>query len=206
MTHTRVNPMARDRTFHSRPADTMRKLRAVLDDEYCQRVRMNMSSVRGFLGELLVGSLLVAAGYDVEHLGGQHGSDLVVRKLGAEIDVKTSALKMELGCPHWGWALLSGSKTKDLTFTHIVCVALDASHKPASLFVVKVGDLEQFPAGIPPFVKNKRVLFITQDGNVEAGVTQAQKTAVSLCGELVRGGALHRATDGDSLAALLRST
>jgi len=154
---------------------------------------MNMSVVKGFLGELVVGSLLRGRGYDVHHLGGQHGSDLVVRQLGAEIDVKTSSLKKELGCPHWGWALHSGSKKKALTFTHLVCVALDASLELAGLFVIGRADLERFPAGVPPFVNNRRILFVTQDGNSTAGVNERQKTAVSTCAELLRAGAVQRA-------------
>lgn len=164
-----------------------------------------MSGVSGFLGELIVGTLLQTSGHDVQHFGRQHGSDLRVRKLGVDIDVKTSLPKTEIGVPHWGWALLSGSKKKELTFTHLVCVALDDSLEPSALYVIRRADLERFPAGIPPFTNNKHILLLTQDGSATAGATERERTAVVACAKLVQEGAVRRANNAASLVALLRS-
>ena len=68
---------------------------------------------------------------------------------------------------------------------HLVCVALDASHELAGLFVLTASDLHRFPAGINPYRNNKHILFVTCDGNIQAGVTE-QRNAVSVCRELTK--------------------
>lgn len=191
--------------FPSDPQSTLLKLHAVLQDDYC-RERMNLSVVTGFLGELIVGHLLQCAGHPVRHFGKQHGIDLEAPSLGAKIDVKTSLPKRELGCEHWGWALLSGSKNKTLQFSHLVCIALDDKFSLCNIFVVARDDLDEFPAGIPPFTKNKRILIALRDGaSLPARASALQRAATQRCVTLEAEGILRKVPDAAGLAAALRS-
>lgn len=194
-------------SFLKDPEPVIQRLKAILTDEYCGQ-RMNMGTVTGFLGELLVGRLLQNAGYPVEHFGKQHGFDLRVPSLAnLTIDVKTSLKKSELGCNHWGWALVSGSKNKPLSFTHIVCVALDEAHDWTTLLVIAQPDVLRFPGGIRPFVKNKHILLRLAPG--EALPTRArpdQLHAVTTCQNLEEAGAVRVASTPSELVTLLTSS
>jgi hypothetical protein len=168
---------------------------------------MNLSIVTGFLGELIVGHLLQCAGHPVRHFGKQHGIDLEVPSLGAKIDIKTSLLKREVGCEHWGWALLSGSKNKTLRFSHVVCIALDDKFSPGNIFVVARDDLDEFPAGIPPFTKNKRILIALRDGeSLPARAPALQREATQRCVILEAEGMVKKVRDAAGLVAALRPT
>jgi hypothetical protein len=167
---------------------------------------MNRSVVTGFLGELVLGALLQADGYAVEHYGGQHGVDVCVPKLRVRIDVKTSTLKTELGMRLWGWALQSGSKKKALNFTHVVCVALDEAFQLSALYVVNVADLEKFPAGVSPFKNNKRIFLVPRDNADILDLDHLKKDqaeALKLSSVRVREGVVRVATNSTELAEQL---
>ncbi len=91
--------------------------------------KMNLSTVKGYLGELLVKKHLEHEGHNVEHVGNQSGYDLrlVCQGNDIRIDVKMSTLKDEFrwGFEYWGWALQPESKKKPITATHFVCVGGD---------------------------------------------------------------------------------
>src|SRR5664279_3675414 len=118
--------------------EALKRLRAIAElprlDNY-----MNLSTVRGFIGELLVKKRLHDDGIpDVEHLGKAKAVDLRFPANGQQItiDVKTSMLKAEFGgsARNWGWALTRGDKTPSVT--HFVCVALSESLDVERLFVI----------------------------------------------------------------------
>lgn len=92
-------------------------LRDVVRHPACQK--MNLSTVKGYLGELLVKQLLEAEGVKVEHLGNQNGYDLRFSLQGRDIrvDVKMSLPKDEFGWgfEYWGWALQHANKKKGIT-------------------------------------------------------------------------------------------
>ena len=58
----------------SNVSDTIDLLKKVILDPNCSR--MNQSTVKGYLGELLVKAKLESEGALVEHLGNQRGYDL----------------------------------------------------------------------------------------------------------------------------------
>lgn len=180
------------------------ELRAVLLNPYC-RAHMNTSGLKGFLGELLLRELLQHAGHTVRHLGNQHGTDLQLPAIGLSIDVKTSTQKEEIpGCQHWGWALVSGSKTKALNFTHVVCVALDETLALGELFVVRKDELHEFPGSIPPFTKNKHILVVPVAGHKPSNDAKPlHKQLLDDCAALERRGRFRRARNAAELMALL---
>src|SRR5437773_1257683 len=108
-------------------ADTLELLRRVALSPDC--TNMNRSTVKGFLGELLVKQRLESEGMAVDHLGNQTGFDLrYSRNTGpVQIDVKLSLPKSEsvYPFPYWSWALLHENKKKSVSATHFVCVACD---------------------------------------------------------------------------------
>lgn len=126
--------------------DTISLLRAVILDENCSR--MNPSTVKGYLGELLVKSRLEGEGVLVEHLGNQSGYDLQFKARGRliAIDVKFSALKSDDGKgENWGWALQHDNKKRGLSCTHVVCVAASKDLEVLNTYVVARHDVESFP-------------------------------------------------------------
>ena len=67
---------------------SIKLLQRVIRDSNCGR--MNLSTVKGYLGELLVKNKLEQEGFKVDHAGNQSGYDLRIG--GAKIDVKFSTL------------------------------------------------------------------------------------------------------------------
>jgi len=135
--------------------NTIKLLENVINDPNCGR--MNLSTVKGFLGELLVKEKLGKEGKKVEHKGNQSGYDLEFDNI--KIDVKFSALKREVAyLPEcWGWALKHASKKKPINFTHFICVAATRdNHSIDAFYVIKASDIKKFPRGSGQFksVKN----------------------------------------------------
>lgn len=118
---------------------------------------MNLSTVKGYLGELLVKQLLEDEGVYVEHLGNQNGYDLRFFENGKDVrvDVKMSLPKDEFkwGFEYWGWALQHANKKKGITASHLVCVGCTKSLEVESIFVVSANDVSHFPAGEKQFSK-----------------------------------------------------
>jgi len=167
-------------------------LRAVVLSPDC--AKMNLSTVKGYMGELLVKQRLEAelGSIRVEHFGNQHGHDLqyVLSGKTVKIDVKTSTAKDERhwGFRYWSWALLTDTKKK-ISATHFVCAGLNDQLKLQALFVVAVTDLHRFPRDTGQFRNNKHVLFLPQSEPPEAspGVTNemyVQSRALILAGSV----------------------
>lgn len=137
---------------------TIEKLRALIQDPVAN-ASMNLSTIKGFLGELLVAERLQTEGADVLLKGNQSGHDLEIDGGAIKIDVKLSTLKSEVkGCPnYWGWPLrFERNVDKDVTCTHFVCIGVNDELKPVRFYVIEAGDLTRFPqCTIPQFKKVK---------------------------------------------------
>src|ERR1700733_12606376 len=90
--------------------DTIQLLRGIILSPDC--AKMNLGTVKGYLGELLVKQRLQdeLGVIRVEHFGNQHSHDLQSNRdaKAIQIDVKTSIAKDEFkwGFPYWSGALL----------------------------------------------------------------------------------------------------
>ena len=125
---------------------TIESLRGILNDPNCEH--MNKSNVKGYLGELIVKNKLEGEGVNVLHKGNQCGYDLEFQHKNTtfKIDVKLSTLKMELGREVWGWALLHENKSKPITCSHFICVALNKQFKEKYYFIIAAKDIKLFPS------------------------------------------------------------
>jgi hypothetical protein len=126
--------------------DTIGRLKSVITDPNCSK--MDKSTVKGYLGELLVKAKLEEEGLVVTHLGNQSGFDLECSGLNRplKIDVKYSEPKsdFEKDVVNWGWALQHENKTKRVSCTHFVCLAVAHELKWLGCYVVKRQCLEHF--------------------------------------------------------------
>lgn len=164
-------------------------LRAVVLSPDCEK--MNRSTVKGFLGELLVKERLESEGIKVEHLGNQNGIDLRFELGGrvVSVDVKMSMPKDEFkwGFEYWGWALLHENKKKDIAATHFICVGCSESLEVESLFVVRKSRLTEFPKGIRQFSKVTHGL-VLQRGTLPASIKPPEVDLYALSRQLLQGG------------------
>ena len=145
---------------------TINLLKRVIRDKNCQR--MNLSNVKGYLGELIVKEQLERDGFTVEHHGNQTGYDLSIdtdRRI--KIDVKASCLKDEYswGNPYWGWALLHENKKKPVSATHFVCVGFNDNLDASIYIVIPTEIVDEFPSGIKQFSRVKNGLCLFPDGS-----------------------------------------
>jgi hypothetical protein len=131
---------------------TIERLKQVILDPNCEK--MNKSTVVGFLGEIMVFEKLKSEGLEIFHKGNQAGYDLEVEN-GPTIDVKACTPRDEFGNDKgfWGWALLSASKKRALSFSHIVCVAFSRTLDVHCFYVIKADVLQQFPPSIKRYSK-----------------------------------------------------
>jgi hypothetical protein len=163
---------------------------------------MNLSTVKGYLGELLVKDLLESEGVSVEHRGNQSGFDLQF-SLAAEIrvDVKMSTPKDEYkwGADYWGWALVQESKKKKLTATHFVCVGCSTKLEIERLFVVAAKDVNRFPQGIGQFSKVKHGMILLR-GNFPAQIKQRDADFLKTCETLKSEGVIREVAQGAKLS------
>ena len=127
---------------------------------------MNLSSVKGFYGELLLKQKLENEGLSVTHRGKQSGYDLEFKLSKKDhptkIDVKTSLLKNEIDGDlyNWGWALKSKNKKK-INCTHFCCIALDKKYRVNKYYIIQKKNLDKFPkSGIQQFKNVERGLVI----------------------------------------------
>jgi hypothetical protein len=134
---------------------TINNLREIILDANCER--MNLSTVKGFLGELIVKEQLEKSGFSVLHHGNQTGYDLSIGQGDniIKIDVKASLLKDEYkwGCHHWGWALVHSNKKKVVSATHFVCLGFKNNLIASRFFIVPSKLATNFPNGIKQFSK-----------------------------------------------------
>jgi|WetSurMetagenome_2_1015567.scaffolds.fasta_scaffold444018_1 hypothetical protein len=135
---------------------TMKRLRTIIKDKNCYN--MNLSNIKGYLGELLVAKKLINEGQEIIQKGNQSRYDISLPNKDIKIDVKFSTIKTEVkGCPHyWGWALKFKRKNdtkkinanKDASCTHFVCVAVDKYLKPYNYYIIKSCDLSKFSGSV----------------------------------------------------------
>jgi hypothetical protein len=144
--------------------ETVCNLKKVILDENCQR--MNQSTVKGFLREILVKQALENSKFDVIHYGNQTGYDLSIRNNQFRIDVKMSRLKDEFryGQDHWGWALYHENKKRKISATHYVCLGCDNDLYPKIFIVIPSGLTNLFPHGIGQFSKVTHALCFFPEG------------------------------------------
>lgn len=159
---------------------------------------MNLSTVRGFIGELLVKKRLREEGYPhVEHLGKAKAVDLrfSVNEKQITIDVKTSMLKAEFGrrAKNWGWALTRGEKTPAVT--HFVCIALSENLGVERLFVISANNYRLFPAGAGLFRSVAHAFVLLSDGEPNMG----NRNLLELSNRLLERGVVREVQDGQSL-------
>ncbi len=159
---------------------TIKLLKNILRDDNCDR--MNHSVIVGYLGELLVKSKLEKElnkkGVQIIHKGNQSGYDLAIDGRSIEIDVKTSTLKDEVKDfpPYWGWALKHANKTRPISCSHFVCIALNSNFKPRSFYVIKAKHVKYFSSGFAQF-RNVERSFIIMPRENERKISTSNKIA-----------------------------
>lgn len=167
---------------------TIGLLRKIIADENCKR--MNLSTVKGYLGELLVWQQLTNSGFEtVEHQGNQTGYDLSMGKdKKFKIDVKTSALKFELSreCKNWGWALQHENKNKPISATHFVCIGLDDNLEASQFIVIPAGLAQTFPKSIGRFKKVSHALFVFPPSSKPKKLPDESKRLIQECERILR--------------------
>ncbi len=143
---------------------TIELLKKIIRDENCRH--MNLSTIKGYLGELIIKAKLESEGCVVEQKGNQCGYDLGFDNI--KIDVKTSTLKEETpGILGWSWALKQKNKKRKLSCTHFVCVALDEKYNEKAFYIIKKEDIGKFPANSKRFknVKNRFGVYLNENIN-----------------------------------------
>jgi hypothetical protein len=141
---------------------TIKSLKKIICDENCRH--MNLSTIKGYLGELIVKTRLESEGCIVEQKGNQCGYDLEFENI--KIDVKTSTLKEETpGKLGWGWALKQKSKKRKLSCTHFVCLALDKKNNEKAFYIIRKEDIGKFPANSKRFknVENRFGVYLNKN-------------------------------------------
>jgi|SRR3990172_10586184 len=129
-------------------------LKKVILDKNC--VNMNLSNIKGYLGELLVAKKLSNYTKNVFLIGNQSGYDIELPDTGIKIDVKYSTIKSEIkNCPkYWGWALKQKSKKRQIKCSHFVCVAANDNFDVEAFYVIKKVHLNKFPKSAMRQFKN----------------------------------------------------
>lgn len=181
-------------------ATTILRLRKVIKDPNCKR--MNMATIKGFLGELIVKERLEDAGFEVYHQGNQSGYDLYFSEQDQEfkIDVKTSTLKNELSCSrdHWGWALIHSNKQNLISATHFICVGLDQSLVARQFIIIPARLVKKFPKGIGQFNKVEHALCAFQKSFTPKNLSSEKSNYIKKCQGWLRHKAIKRLSKGQS--------
>ena len=181
-------------------ANTISLLRRVIGDPNCER--MNMSTIKGFLGELIVRERLEDAGFEVDHRGNQSGYDLSfwVDDQEFRIDVKTSTLKDELSCDrlHWGWALVHSNKQKAVSATHFICVGLDESLEAQRFIIIPAEWAAKFPEGIGQFSKVKHALCAFRRAYAPNDLTPQKTAYIDKCQKWLKHKRIRQLRKGQS--------
>ena len=181
-------------------ADTISLLGKIIKDPNCRR--MNMSTIKGFLGELIVKECLEEVNFEVEHQGNQSGYDLSFWAQDKEfkIDVKTSTLKDELSCgrPHWGWALIHSNKRRSVSATHFVCVGLDANLVARQFIIIPARLAVKFPKGIGQFNRVDHALCAFQRSFTGKELPSEKIRYIEKCQRWLRHKPIKRLSKGQS--------
>lgn len=182
-----------------------KKILSILNDpEFSQ---MNKSNLLGFLGEIYVKEKLIGEGFEVQHKGNQSPVDLIINNAGevVNIDVKLSSRKYHNRRKrgkhhfHWGWALTRSTKTKSISATHYVCVALNDEYLPQAYYIVRASDLNKFPGDNGQFTHVSASLLIAEnfgDFKTHGGFIK--------CHELLKSEVIKKISPSKKLGALLK--
>jgi hypothetical protein len=189
--------------------ETIELIKRLIFDPNC--ARMNLSNVKGYLGELFVKAKFESEGVEVTHFGNQSGHDLELTYQNRiyKIDVKFSTLKCEYSPKqnNWGWALIHQNKKREVTCTHYVCVAADPELEVVGYYVIRREHAELFFSGVGQFkgVKHSLMLFQNKEfaPSVEAKYFELFETSIKL---LNSGAAIYVDKDGSLLNTLYNSS
>lgn len=180
---------------------TINLLRKLIRSPDCEK--MNRSSAKGFLGELLVKKRLVSEGIPTEHLGNQNGFDLrfVANGIIVCADVKMSMPKDEFkwGIECWGWALQHENKKKNPPTTHYICVGCSELLELEVLYVVPKSRVIDFPKGIRQFSKVKHALVLNREA-LTSTVKAPESELYTLSQQLLAEGAAIKVQDHQRLS------
>lgn len=167
--------------------NSIKRLKDVITDNNCKK--MNLSNVKGYLGELIVLEKLIKEEVTVEQKGNQSGYDIELVEYSIKIDVKLSTIKTEVNdCPpYWGWAIRHENKRRDLTATHFVCVALNEDFTVSDFYIIKTKDYKKFPkSAIRQFGKVENGFTILKEGKTLNDIKdKSLKTYFKKCSTLV---------------------
>jgi hypothetical protein len=181
------------------------RLKKVITDKNCKK--MNLSNVKGYLGELMVFDKLTKEGLSLEQKGNQSGYDIGVLGTGIKIDVKLSTVKTEIkGCPpYWGWALKHENKKRGLSATHFVCVALNDDFSVKEYYIIQAADYKKFPkSAIGQFGKVENGFTILKnERSIKDILDDKLKVYFQTCSALVDKGVAVRLSGNKKLASYL---
>ncbi len=184
---------------------SIERLKGVITDKNCRK--MNLSNVKGYLGELIVLEKLLKENVKVVQKGNQSGYDIEIVDLGIKIDVKLSTIKTEVkNCPpYWGWAIKHENKKRDLTATHFVCVALNEDFSVKDFYIIKAKDYQRFPkSAIRQFGKVENGFTILSDKRAIENITDKKlKEYFNKCSALVENGIASRLSSSKRLTNYL---
>jgi hypothetical protein len=183
---------------------TIRNLKKIIKDPNCKH--MNLSIVKGYLGELFVRKKLEQEGYEVRQKGNQAGYDLEVNEKNITIDVKFSTYKREeevrvRGFPRfWHWCLKHQNKKRPVSCSHIICVAADDNLDPKVYYIIESNHLDRFPkSGISQFKGVLNGFLILPDRVVVPNSTPRKlKDYISECKKLVNSGIAIKVSPNES--------
>jgi len=155
---------------------TIERLKRVVKDPNC--ARMNMSTVKGYLGELEMFRILENERTDrLSQKGKQAGYDIEYeyKEVGFKIDVKFSTYKVEFKSRKecWGWALKIRNKKRPVTATHFVCVAVNEELDVEAIYVVNAEDIKHFPNGYGQFKGVEHAFVVFPDKRIDASDKEA---------------------------------
>lgn len=174
------------------------KIKNILKDEAF--IRMNQSTLKGYLGELYVKQKLEAEGFEIEHKGNQSNVDLIIHKHQLFIDVKLSSKKFQknISSGLWTFALRQSSKNK-IKCTHFVCVALNEAFDVVSYYIVRANDLDKIPGPLDSrFSKVLNTLALAENLEDFLG-----NEVLTKCHMLLQDNIVRRVLPNDNLSALL---
>lgn len=185
---------------------TITRLKDIITDENCKK--MNLSNVKGYLGELIVLDKLRKEKLSVVQKGNQSGYDLEIIEMSIKIDVKLSTIKTEIrDCPpYWGWALKHENKKRDLSATHFVCVALNENLTVKDFYVINAKNLNHFPrSAIRQFGKvEKGLTILKRKKSIDLINDEKLKKYFNQCSELVENGTAKKLSKSKNLKHYLK--
>ncbi len=183
----------------------IKRLKGVINDPFCKN--MNLSNVKGYLGELIVYKKLISEGFQVIQKGNQSAYDIEIPSKRIKIDVKLSTIKSEVkNCPnYWGWALKFERRKKPVNCTHFICVSLDEELNPLNYYVIRNEHLLLFPkSAIPQFKNVAHGFVLLTDAKRHMSIIDVKvKGYFDTCATLLAGGHVQKVKASNKLSKWL---